>query len=157
MSGHVLERSGVFRLSVPEGWAATGVEGHRYRLRCDGLDVRVDVSVHRRQDDGGPDARAVMLAFARDRGAAATVGTSDEPGASAAVGTSDDPALGFTGPATARWHGVDSSWAAVALRNGPYVVLASAAAPDEESLEPGALLIGTLVAHRPARRWWRRG
>ncbi|MCR6689534.1 hypothetical protein [Cellulomonas sp.] len=144
MSGHVLERSGVFRLSVAEGWTATGVEGHRYRLRHDGLDVRVDVSVHRRQDDGGPDARAVVLAFARDQGAPATLGTSDEA----------DP--GFTGPATARWQTDDGAWAAVALRNGPYVVLASAVAPDEESLEPGASLIGSLVAHRPPRRWWRR-
>lgn len=145
VTGQVLVREGVFRLRVPDGWAATGLEGHRYRLRCADIDASIDVSVHRGESTA-PDARATVRAFARSAGA-------DEPALVPLHG--DDEATASR--AGARWADGDGWRVVAALSHGRDVVLAAGVAGDEDARSAVERIVTTLEPHARERRWWRRG
>ncbi|CAM5792568.1 hypothetical protein [Cellulomonas persica] len=145
VTGQVLVREGVFRLRVPQDWTATGLEGHRYRLRSAGLDASVDVSVHH-GEAAAPDARETVRAYARSCGA-----------------PDDVPLLPLHGDerptalrAGARWADGASWRVAAALSSGHDVVLAAAAAGDDEGRAAVERIVTTLEPHQRDRRWWRR-
>lgn len=141
--GQVLELEGVFRLHVPAGWSASGLAGHRYRVRGEG--VTLDVSVHRGAAPA-PDARATVRAHARDAGVAADLPVLPLHG--------DDEATPQR--AGVRWSDDAGAHVAAALCRGGDVVLASAVAHDDEQRRAAERVVTTLEPHDRPRRWWRR-
>ncbi|UJP38595.1 hypothetical protein [Cellulomonas palmilytica] len=141
--GQVLEHTGVFRLRVPAGWAASGLEGHRYRVR--GEDVTLDVSVHRGAQPA-PDARATVLAHARDAGAPDGLATLPLHG-------DDEPTEQRAG---VRWSDDEGWHVAGALCRGHDVVLVTALAADDEQRAAVERVVTTLEPHDRPARWWRR-
>ena len=151
-AGQLLEWPGAFRLRVPAGWDATGVEGHRYTLRCGDVDATIDLSVHRVPDagaDGGsaarPDAREVVLAHARSAGQDARV---------LPLHGDESPTESRAG---ARWDVGGHGGVAAVVCTGRVVVLAAAVAADDASRVAVERVVTTLEpATPPARRWFGR-
>ncbi|ASR54160.1 hypothetical protein [Cellulomonas sp. PSBB021] len=141
--GQVLAHAGVFALRVPAGWAATGLEGHRYRVRGEG--VSLDVSVHRGPSPA-PDARATVLAHARAQGAPDDV-------AALPLHGDDEPTAERAG---VRWEHDEGWHLAAALCRGHDVVLVTALAADDDQRAAVERVVTTLAPDDPPRRWWRR-
>ncbi len=143
--GQVLTMSGVFVLRVPPEWQATGLEGHRYRLRRPGVEGSVDVSVHRGHEPA-PDARETVRAYARSCGAPEDVSLVPLHG-------DERPTARRAG---ARWADGPGWRVAAALCSGRDVVVAAAVAGDDEARAAVERIVTTLEPHVAARRWWHR-
>ena len=145
-TGQVLELEGVFRLRVPAAWSATGLDGHRYRLRAAGVDASIDVSVHRGTQPA-PDAGATVRAHARTTGGPADIALVPLHG-------DDEPTAQRAG---ARWSADDAWHVVAALCRGRDVVLAVATAGDVEARGEVERVVTTLEGVDARRsRWWRR-
>jgi|GEM_PF-475847 len=144
VTGQVLELEGVFRLRVPAAWSATGLDGHRYRLRTDGTDASIDVSVHRGTQPA-PDAGATVRAHARSAGGPDAV-------ALVALHGDDAPTAQRAG---ARWSDDDGWHVVAALCRGRDVVLAVARARDVEARAEVERVVTTLDGADARRRGWR--